>query len=87
MNININDFKKKLIYRSTYRGSKEMDSLLGSFTKKYLDTFDSNELKYLSKLLDLDDENLYKLNQRKITSIKIEDNRVTNLFKNFKLNE
>ena len=36
MNINIQDLKKKIIYRSAYRGSKEMDSLLGSFSKKYV---------------------------------------------------
>ena len=38
MNINIQDLKKKIIYRSAYRGSKEMDSLLGSFSKKYQGT-------------------------------------------------
>ena len=36
MSINTEDLKKKIIYRSTYRGTKEMDVLLGSFTKKYI---------------------------------------------------
>ena len=35
--INIRDLKKKIIYRSNYRGTKEMDKLLGSFVKKYID--------------------------------------------------
>ena len=29
-------FEKKIIYRSNYRGTKEMDNLLGEFTKKYI---------------------------------------------------
>ena len=34
MTINIDELKKKIIYRSNYRGTKEMDKLLGTFTKK-----------------------------------------------------
>ena len=48
MSINITDLKKKIIYRSTYRGTKQMDSLLVSFTKKYIDELtvfqDNNQL-------------------------------------------
>ena len=29
MNFNIDELKKKIIYRSNYRGTKEMDKLLG----------------------------------------------------------
>ena len=83
MIINIKDFKKKIIYRSTYRGNKEMDKILSSFTKKYINTFNDTELIQLSNLLKLDDENLYKLNIGKKTSIKININKVTELFKNF----
>ena len=36
MNINTEDLKKKIIYRSSYRGTKEMDTLIGSFTKNIL---------------------------------------------------
>ena len=39
MTINIKDLKNKIIYRANYRGTKEMDKLLGSFTKKYIDQF------------------------------------------------
>ena len=83
MSINIKDFKKKIIYRSTYRGNKEMDKILSSFTKKYINTFNDTELIQLSNLLKLDDENLYKLNIGKKTSIKININKVTELFKDF----
>ena len=84
MTINIEDLKKKIVYRSTYRGTKEMDKLLSSFTKKYIDTFNDTELNNLSNLLNIDDENLYKLNQGQETTITIKVNTVTNLFKNFK---
>tara|TARA_B110001454_G_C12353738_1_gene281350 strand:+ start:233 stop:499 length:267 start_codon:yes stop_codon:yes gene_type:complete len=83
MIINITDLKKKITYRSTYRGTKEMDKLLSSFTKKYIDVFNNTELIDLIELLDLDDENLYKFNQGEEISIKINVNTVTELFKNF----
>ena len=83
MNINIQDFKKKIIYRASYRGSKEMDSLLGSFTKKYVNNLNEKDLVYLSKLMDIDDENLYKYNQGLKTTVHINENKVTKLFRNF----
>ena len=48
-------FKKKLIYRSTYRGTKEMDTLLSKFVKKYIDDFDKIQLSELDKFLDFED--------------------------------
>ena len=84
MTINIEDLKKRIIYRSTYRGTKEMDKLLSSFTKKYINTLNDTELNNLNNLLNIDDENLYKLNQGQETTIMINDNAVTKLFKNFK---
>ena len=81
--INITNLKKKIIYRSNYRGTKEMDKLLGSFTKKYIDTLKEEDLQHLSNLLDCDDENLYKYNQGLDTTIKIDTNKVTELFKNY----
>ena len=83
MNINIQDLKKKIIYRSTYRGSKEMDSLLGSFSKKYVNILNEEDLVCLSKLMDIDDENLYKYNQGLKTTVKINENKVTKLFRDF----
>ena len=81
--INITNLKKKIIYRSNYRGTKEMDKLLGSFTKKYINVLNEEELQNLSNLLDCDDENLYKYNQGRETTIKIDSNYVTDLFKNY----
>ena len=84
MIINIKDLKNKITYRANYRGTKEMDTLLGSFTKKYIHLLIDEELSLLSDLLDYDDENLYKLNQGLQLSIEIKENKVTELFKNYK---
>ena len=83
MIINIKDLKNKIIYRANYRGTKEMDKLLGSFTKKYIDKLNNEELSLLSDLLNFDDENLYKLNQGLQLTIEIKNNRVVELFKNY----
>ena len=83
MNINIQDLKKKIIYRASYRGSKEVDSLLGSFSKKYVNILNDEDLVCLSKLMDIDDENLYKYNQGLKTTVKINENKVTKLFRDF----
>ena len=84
MIINIKDLKNKIIYRANYRGSKEMDKLLGSFTKKYIDQLNKDELLLLCDLLDYDDENLYKLNQGlQLTKI-IKGSKITQLFRNYK---
>jgi antitoxin CptB len=72
MIINIKDLKNKIIYRANYRGTKEMDKLLGSFAKIFIDQLTDEELPLLCDLLDLDDENLYKLNQGLKMTIKVE---------------
>ena len=84
MNTDIEQIKKKIIYRSNYRGTKEMDKLLGAFTNKYLDQLDYQDLDELIKLLEIDDNNLYNFYNGLETNIDFEDNKVNNLFKNFK---
>ena len=87
MNFNIELLKKKIIYRSNYRGTKEMDKLLGAFTNKYIDKLNIDNLHYLEKLLDLDDNNLYNFYNGLSTDLKIENNYVNLLFKNFKFKD
>ena len=84
MSFNIDELKKKIIYRATYRGTKEMDTLISSFTKKIINDLDGDELISLSNLLDIDDENLYKLNQGLSTTVDIKENKVSKLLKEFK---
>ena len=81
----INNLKKKIIYRSEYRGTKEMDLLLGNFVKKYINIFPINDLHDLYKLLDISDEDLTKSILNKDPSVKLPNNNVINLLKNFKI--
>ena len=80
MTINIKDLKNKITYRANYRGTNEMDKLLGSFTKTYIDQFNEHELQFLSDLLDYDDENLYKFHQGPNLTIVIKLNKVSDMF-------
>ena len=82
--INIDELKKKIIYRSNYRGTKEMDKLLGAFVNKYINDLSDDNLVKLEKLLDIDDSNLYNFLNGLETDVFIEKNKVTDLFKNFK---
>ena len=83
MSINIEELKKKIIYRAQYRGTKEMDKLMSSFVKMYVDKFDIKNLKDLEKLLEIDDNNLYSFYNGTNTSYIFKDNNVNRLFKNF----
>ena len=85
MTINIDELKKKIIYRSNYRGTKEMDKLLSSFTKKYINKLEINDLNDLEKFLNIDDTNLYNFYNGFKTDKKIKENNISSLFKNFKL--
>ena len=87
MDFNIEQLKKKIIYRSNYRGTKEMDKLLGAFTKKYIDKLDIKELNELEKLLNIDDNNLYNFYNGLKTNIIFKENKINSLFKNFKYNQ
>ena len=84
MTSDIEQIKKKIIYRSNYRGTKEMDKLLGTFTNKYLDQLNNEELNELINLLEIDDNNLYNFYNGLETNIEFENNKINNLFKNFK---
>tara|TARA_B100000989_G_scaffold8732_1_gene5988 strand:- start:51 stop:308 length:258 start_codon:yes stop_codon:yes gene_type:complete len=84
MTVDIEQIKKKIIYRSNYRGTKEMDKLLGAFTSKYLDKLDEEDLNELIKFLEIDDNNLYNFYNGLKTDIEFKDNKINNLFKNFK---
>ena len=84
MTFNIDDLKKKIIYRSSYRGTKELDKLLSSFTRSIINELNDDDLIDLSSLLEIDDENLYKFNQGLRTTVTIKNNKVSKLFRDFK---
>ena len=75
----------KILYRSTHRGMKEMDILLGNFVKKYVYTFNDNELNDLNELLNCEDSILYNwyFNNKDHTLIPV--NKISEMLKSFKL--
>tara|TARA_Y100001970_G_scaffold230941_1_gene286943 strand:+ start:455 stop:712 length:258 start_codon:yes stop_codon:yes gene_type:complete len=79
----IDSLKKKIKYRSEYRGIKEMDLLLGSFVKKYIDTFNYDELLDLYEILEKDDDAIFKWYSNKNIENNIPTNKVSNLLRNF----
>ena len=87
MDNDIEQLRKKIIYRSNYRGTKEMDKLLGAFTKKYINELSTQDLLDLEKLLNIDDDNLYSFYNKLKTDFEFENNNINLLFKNFKYNE
>jgi len=87
MTLNIDQLKKKIIYRSNYRGTKEMDKLLGAFTKKYIEALSLKDLIDLEKLLDVDDTNLYNYYNNIDFEFDFKENKISSLFKDFKYND
>ncbi len=76
-------FKKKLLYRSNYRGTKEMDILLSRFVKEHIDKFNEKQLYELDKFLDFEDEIILKYYQQGIVEKNIDQNKISEIFKNF----
>tara|TARA_Y100001935_G_C17063132_1_gene387785 strand:+ start:382 stop:636 length:255 start_codon:yes stop_codon:yes gene_type:complete len=64
MSQNKEDIKNKIIYRSSYRGTKEMDILMISFVKSIINELDYNQLIQLDKFINLDDEILKSLKNK-----------------------
>ena len=76
---------KKIIYRSTHRGTKEMDLLLGKFVKSNISKLSISELNDLLNLLEAEDKILEKWIFNKTEKETIPLNRVSKMLKNFKI--
>ena len=83
MNNDITNFKKRLIYRSQYRGTKEMDKLIGSFVEINIGKLDNNELNELENFLNIDDDTLYKFYNNQIIEGNLLDTKIAKLFKSY----
>tara|TARA_A100001011_G_scaffold400466_1_gene515228 strand:+ start:5968 stop:6225 length:258 start_codon:yes stop_codon:yes gene_type:complete len=75
--------KKKILYRASYRGTKEMDILLSKFVNKYINDFNEILLLELEKFLDFEDEVILNYYQYGIKKKKIEENKISKFFKDF----
>ena len=84
MSQNKEDIKNKIIYRSSYRGTKEMDILMTNFVKSIINELEYNQLVQLDEFINLDDEILKSLKNKK-SKHKINKNLtyILNKFENF----
>ena len=78
-------FKKKLIYRAGYRGTKEMDILLSSFVNKYIESFDEKLLNELNNFLNFEDETILNYYHYDLVESDIDKNKISKIFKSFKI--
>ena len=78
-------FKKKLIYRANYRGTKEMDILLSTFVNKFINKFDYNLLLELELFLNFEDEIILNFYNYNLIEKNIDKNKISEIFKKFKI--
>ena len=76
--------KKRILYRASYRGTKEMDILLSSFVKKNINKFDYEQLLELEKFLKFEDETIFNFYSYNIIKSNIDKNKISKIFKLFK---
>tara|TARA_B100001540_G_scaffold91671_1_gene82860 strand:- start:40 stop:297 length:258 start_codon:yes stop_codon:yes gene_type:complete len=84
MTFNKEELKNKIIYRSQYRGSKELDLLMSSFVKSIINDISIDELLELNELVNLDDKNLMDLRNSQVDQRNSTSNNIINKFVNFK---
>tara|TARA_Y100000590_G_scaffold412088_1_gene506743 strand:+ start:24 stop:269 length:246 start_codon:yes stop_codon:yes gene_type:complete len=61
MNSNKQNLINKIIYRSQYRGTKEMDIFMGKFVKSIVDKLFIDDLNDLDILVNMNDEDINKI--------------------------
>ena len=84
MKINKDDIKKRIIYRASYRGTKELDILISAFVIKIINNLNDDELVQLEKFVNLDDQELLKLNNNFVKNDNQSLNKIYKMFNNFK---
>ena len=84
MKINKDDIKKRIIYRASYRGTKELDILISTFVIKIINNLNDDELVQLEKFVNLDDQELLKINTNFVKNDNQSLNKIYKMFNNFK---
>ena len=79
---NKEELKNKIIYRASYRGSKEMDILMTKFVKSVINNLNLVELNELDHLVNLDDESLINI-RNNILNDKISRTDLIKIFQKF----
>ena len=76
MNSNKQNLINKIIYRSQYRGTKEMDIFVSSFVKSIIDSLSIDDLKDLDLLVNMNDEEISKISKNEMS---FENNKLSRL--------
>ena len=58
-NAEIENKRKRLIYRAWHRGMREMDMLIGNFARNHVPDFNEQELQEFEEMLSYNDQDLY----------------------------
>ena len=81
MNSNKQNLINKIIYRSQYRGTKEMDIFVSSFVKSIIDSLSIDDLKDLDLLVNMNDEDISKISKNEMS---FENDKLSRLLIDFK---
>ena len=81
MNSNKQNLINKIIYRSQYRGTKEMDIFVSGFVKSIIDSLSIDDLKDLDTLVNMNDEDISKISKNEIN---FENKKIFKLLIDFK---
>ena len=81
MNSNKQNLINKIIYRSQYRGTKEMDIFVSSFVNSIIDSLSIDDLKDLDILVNMNDEDISKILNNETT---FENKKILKLLIDFK---
>ena len=81
MNSNKQNLINKIIYRSQYRGTKEMDIFVSGFVKSIIDTLSFDDLVDLDKLVNMNDEDIIKISRKEMI---FKNNKIFKLLIDFK---
>ena len=81
MNSNKQNLINKIIYRSQYRGTKEMDIFVSSFVKSIVDTLSIDDLNDLDILVNMNDEDISKISKNEMS---FENKKILKLLIDFK---
>ena len=81
MNSNKQNLINKIIYRSQYRGTKEMDIFVSGFVKSIIDSLSFDDLVDLDKLVNMNDEDIIKILKKEMI---FKNNKILKLLIAFK---
>ena len=81
MNSNKQNLINKIIYRSQYRGTKEMDIFVSSFVKSIIHSLSFDDLVDLDILVNMNDEDIIKISKKEMI---FKNNNILKLLIDFK---